>query len=49
MTGHPYAFRFSAPASKVLDTLPERAEDTVWDILDATAADLWDFRRDDHA
>ncbi|MDX3539602.1 hypothetical protein PV721_35810 [Streptomyces sp. MB09-01] len=39
----PYAVRLSAPATKVLDTLPEHAEDTVWDVLDAAAADPWGF------
>lgn len=43
MTGQPYAVRFSTPAAKVLDTLPEHAEDTVWDVLDAAAADPWGF------
>ncbi|WP_405526277.1 DUF6247 family protein [Streptomyces avidinii] len=32
-----------APAAKVLDTLPEHAEATVWDVLDAAAADPWGF------
>ncbi|MFE9853436.1 hypothetical protein ACFYPN_32240 [Streptomyces sp. NPDC005576] len=41
----PYAVCFSAPAAKVLDTLPEHAEDTVWDVLDAAAADPWGFRQ----
>ncbi|MFD4392636.1 hypothetical protein [Streptomyces sp. NPDC058495] len=45
MTGQPYAVRFSAPAAKVLDDLPEHAEDTVWDVLDAAAADPWGFRQ----
>lgn len=35
MTAQPYAVRFSAPAAKVLDTLPEHVEDMVWDVLDA--------------
>ncbi|MET7870854.1 hypothetical protein [Streptomyces cyaneofuscatus] len=39
----PYAVRFSAPAAKVLDALPEHAEDTVWDVLDAAAIDPWGF------
>lgn len=39
----PYAVRFSAPAAKTLDTLPGHAEDTVWDVLDAAAADPWGF------
>ncbi|MGO4457948.1 hypothetical protein AB4039_11650 [Streptomyces sp. M-16] len=43
MSGQPYAVRFSAPAAKALDTLPEHAEDTVWDVLDAAAADPWGF------
>ncbi|MGW9068586.1 hypothetical protein ACWGQT_03960 [Streptomyces yangpuensis] len=43
MTAQPYAVRLSAPAAKVLDTLPEHAEDTVWDVLDAAAADPWGF------
>lgn len=41
----PYTVRFSAPAAKVLDALPEYAEDTVWDVLDAAAADPWGFRQ----
>ncbi|WP_103529061.1 hypothetical protein [Streptomyces sp. SM12] len=45
MTGQPYAVRISAPAAKVLDTLPEHAEDTAWDVLDAAAADPWGFRQ----
>ncbi|MFD0340321.1 hypothetical protein ACFVH0_16835 [Streptomyces sp. NPDC127117] len=44
MTGQPYAVLFSAPAAKVLDTLPEHAEDTVWDVLDAAATDSWGSR-----
>lgn len=43
MTGQPYAVRFSATAAKVLDTLPEHAEDAVWDVLDAAAGDPWGF------
>ncbi|MER7540147.1 hypothetical protein ABTX77_36025 [Streptomyces sp. NPDC097704] len=44
MTGQqPYAVRFSAQAAKVLDTLPEHVEDTVWDVLDAAAGDPWGF------
>ncbi|MBP5880740.1 hypothetical protein QA995_42920 [Streptomyces scabiei] len=43
MTGQPYAVRISAPAAKVLDTLPEHVEDTVWDVLDAAAGDPWGF------
>ncbi|UQI49887.1 hypothetical protein M1P56_36175 (plasmid) [Streptomyces sp. HU2014] len=45
MTGQPYAVRFSAPAAKTLDALPEHIEDTVWDVLDAAAADPWGFRQ----
>ncbi|WP_405497334.1 hypothetical protein [Streptomyces sp. NBC_00096] len=45
MTGLPYAVRFSAPAAKALEMLPEHAEETVWDILDAAAADPWGFSR----
>lgn len=45
MSGQPYAVRFSAPATKVLEALPEHAEDTVWDVLDAAAADPWGFRQ----
>ncbi|MFJ1845047.1 hypothetical protein [Streptomyces sp. NPDC088146] len=45
MSGQPYAVRFSAPAAKVLDTLPEHVEDTVWNIVDAAAADPWGFRQ----
>ncbi|MFD6280165.1 hypothetical protein ACFWFI_32085 [Streptomyces sp. NPDC060209] len=41
----PYSVRLSAPAAKVLDTLPEHAEDIVWDVLDAAAADPWGFRQ----
>ncbi|MGW6744877.1 hypothetical protein ACWGDX_29775 [Streptomyces sp. NPDC055025] len=46
MTGQPpYAVRFSTAAAKVLATLPEHAGDTVWDVLDAAAADPWGFQR----
>ncbi|MFD4116894.1 hypothetical protein ACFWSJ_26020 [Streptomyces niveus] len=45
MTGPPYAVGVSAPAAKVLDTLPEHAENTVWDILAAAASDPWGFRQ----
>lgn len=45
MTEQPYAVRFSAPAVKVLDTLPEPVEDMVWDVLDAAAGDPWGFRQ----
>ncbi|MFG2638580.1 hypothetical protein ACGFX8_33135 [Streptomyces sp. NPDC048362] len=43
MTAQPYAVRFSAPAAKILDTLAERVEDTVWDVLDAAVGDPWGF------
>lgn len=39
-----YAVRLFPQAPKVLTGLPERAEDMVWDVLDA-AADLWGFRQ----
>ncbi|MER5472539.1 hypothetical protein [Streptomyces sp. NPDC002685] len=45
MTGQPYAIRFSPPAAKVFDTLPEHVEDTVWDVLDAAAGDPWGFHQ----
>ncbi|MCY0926892.1 hypothetical protein OTB20_11895 [Streptomyces sp. H27-H1] len=45
MTAEPYAVRFSAPAAKVLDTLPGHAEEMVWDVLDAAAGDPWGFRQ----
>ncbi|MFD6822763.1 hypothetical protein ACFWC5_20650 [Streptomyces sp. NPDC060085] len=45
MTAQPYAVRFSPPAAKVLDTLPEHVEDTVWDVLDAAAGDPWGFHQ----
>ncbi|WP_407835301.1 hypothetical protein ACE1OC_00930 [Streptomyces sp. DSM 116496] len=45
MTGQPYAIRFSGPAAKVLDGLPEDAENTVWDVLDAAVVDPWGFRQ----
>ncbi|MFE4257965.1 hypothetical protein [Streptomyces sp. NPDC056883] len=45
MTGQPYAIRFSGPAAKVLDSLPEDAENAVWDVLDAAVADPWGFRQ----
>ncbi|MCX4960064.1 hypothetical protein [Streptomyces virginiae] len=44
----PYAVRLSTPAAKVLaelPELPEHAEETVWDLLDAAAADPWGFRQ----
>jgi hypothetical protein len=43
VTEQPYAVRFSAPAAKVLDTLPEHVEDMVWDVLDAAAGNPWGF------
>ncbi|MEV2235823.1 hypothetical protein AB0H69_45740 [Streptomyces phaeochromogenes] len=45
MTGQPYAVRFSAQSAKVLATLSEHVEDTVWDVLDAAAGDPWGFRQ----
>ncbi|MCX4781923.1 hypothetical protein [Streptomyces sp. NBC_01264] len=45
MTGEPYGIRFSGPAAKVLDTLPEHAEHAVWGVLDAAAAAPWGFPR----
>ncbi|MFF3863334.1 hypothetical protein [Streptomyces sp. NPDC002209] len=33
------------PAAKVLAELPEHAEETVWDLPDAAAADPWGFRQ----
>lgn len=39
----PYAVRFSAPAAKILDTLPEHVEGMVWDVPDAAAGDPWGF------
>ncbi|MFF4427060.1 hypothetical protein ACFY04_41045 [Streptomyces sp. NPDC001549] len=41
----PYAVRLSAPAAKVLAELPEHAEETAWDLLDAAAAAPWGFRQ----
>ncbi|WP_406511205.1 hypothetical protein OG851_01205 [Streptomyces sp. NBC_00161] len=41
----PYAVRLSTPAAKVLAELPEHAEETVWDLLDAAAAEPWGFRQ----
>ncbi|QTI42250.1 hypothetical protein [Streptomyces nojiriensis] len=41
----PYAVRLSTPAAKVLAELPEHAEETVWDLLDAAAAAPWGFRQ----
>ncbi|WP_324784650.1 hypothetical protein [Streptomyces sp. H51] len=43
MSRQPYAVRLSAQAAKVLDTLPEHVEDTVWDVLDAAAGDPCGF------
>ncbi|MFJ1730774.1 hypothetical protein [Streptomyces sp. NPDC088254] len=44
VTEQPYAVRFSAPAAKVLATLPEHVEDMVWDALDAAAGEPRNFR-----
>ncbi|KOU75135.1 hypothetical protein ADK57_06645 [Streptomyces sp. MMG1533] len=33
----------SPPAAKVLDALPEHAEQMVWDVLDAAAGNPWGF------
>ncbi|MFD3557039.1 hypothetical protein ACFWWA_33785 [Streptomyces goshikiensis] len=41
----PYAVRLSTPAANVLGELPEHAEEMVWDLLDAAAADPWGFRQ----
>lgn len=38
-----YAVRLSPTAAKVLDALPEHAEQMVWDVLDAAAANPWGF------
>ncbi|MFD4370252.1 hypothetical protein [Streptomyces sp. NPDC058486] len=44
MSGTPsYAVRLSAQAAKVLAALPEDAEQTAWDVLDAAAAAPWGF------
>ncbi|MER7828060.1 hypothetical protein ABTX85_36510 [Streptomyces sp. NPDC096097] len=45
MSPSPYAVRLSPPAAKVLAELPEHAEETVWDLLDAAAAAPWGFRQ----
>ncbi|MEU9117745.1 hypothetical protein AB0D04_39960 [Streptomyces sp. NPDC048483] len=45
MTGQPHAVRFSPQAAKVLAELLEHAEEMVWDVLDAVAADPWGFRQ----
>ena len=39
----PYAVRLSPPAVKALETLPEHAEQMVWDVLDAAAGNPWGF------
>ncbi|MET9566258.1 hypothetical protein [Streptomyces tauricus] len=44
---HCSTVRVSAAAAKVLDALPEHAEDTVRDILAVAAADPWGFRQFD--
>ncbi|WP_328834905.1 hypothetical protein [Streptomyces europaeiscabiei] len=43
MSGQPYPVRLSPPAVKVLDALPEHAEQMVWDVLDAAAGNPWGF------
>ncbi|MGA5499433.1 hypothetical protein ACPCSP_34560 [Streptomyces cinereoruber] len=43
MNGQPYAVRLSTAAAKTLAALPEYAEQTAWDVLDAAAADPWGF------
>jgi hypothetical protein len=45
VTGQPYAVRLSPPAANVLAELPEHAEEMVWDVLVAAAADPWGFRQ----
>nr|WTA23957.1 hypothetical protein OG365_38595 [Streptomyces sp. NBC_00853] len=45
MSRPPYAVRLSTPAAKVLGELPEHAEETAWDLLDAAAAAPWGFRQ----
>ncbi|MFF7191400.1 hypothetical protein ACFZAR_40850 [Streptomyces sp. NPDC008222] len=45
MTGQPYAVRLSPATVKVLAGLPEHAEEMVWDVLDAAAANPWGFRQ----
>ncbi|MEU2462381.1 hypothetical protein ABZ604_32975 [Streptomyces sp. NPDC012473] len=45
MTSQPYAVRISAQAAKVLTELPDHAEETVWDVLDAAAANPWGFKQ----
>ncbi|MBZ6093591.1 hypothetical protein KVH02_35715 [Streptomyces olivaceus] len=47
MSPSPYAVHVSAPATKVLDALPEHAVDTAWDILAAAADDPFGFRQFD--
>ncbi|MFD7861449.1 hypothetical protein [Streptomyces sp. NPDC057682] len=47
MSPAPYAVRVSASAAKALEALPEHAEDTVWDLLAAAAADPWGFEQFD--
>ncbi|MFF4450805.1 hypothetical protein [Streptomyces sp. NPDC001502] len=49
MSLQPYAVRLSTPAAKVLAELPEHAEETTWDLLDAAAADPWGFAQWDAA
>jgi hypothetical protein len=43
VSGQPYAVRLPPPAAKVLNALPEHAEQMVWDVLDAAAANPWGF------
>ncbi|MEW1635950.1 hypothetical protein AB0469_17950 [Streptomyces sp. NPDC093801] len=45
MSPQPYAVRLSVRAAKVLAALPERAEESVWALLDAAAAAPWGFGR----
>ncbi|MET9932090.1 MULTISPECIES: hypothetical protein [unclassified Streptomyces] len=49
MSNQPYAVRFSAAAAKALAALPEHAEQTAWDVLDAAAGDPWGFPQWDTA
>ncbi|WP_406226646.1 hypothetical protein OH723_32050 (plasmid) [Streptomyces albidoflavus] len=39
----PYAVRLSAQAAKALAALPEHAEETVWDVLDAATGAPWGY------
>ncbi|WP_234343743.1 hypothetical protein [Streptomyces sp. WM6372] len=49
MSLRPYTVRISSPAAKILAALPEHAEETVWDLRDAAAADPWGCRQWDPA